>query len=74
MRDCSEKRLAKKRASLFLLNIYLARTSLGTSGLAASRIHIKGEQIQSAETYQRIDDSGNPGHVSKDHSYEVKRQ
>ena len=34
--------------------------------------HIKGEQIKSAKSYQRIDDSGKPGHLTKYKRNKVK--
>ena len=48
---------------------YLAMRTFCTSG-----IHIKREQIQSTDSYQCVYDSGNPGHIAKNESYQIKTE
>ena len=40
----------------------------------ASHIHIKCDQIQSADTYDGINDPCEPGHITKDKRHQVKRK
>ena len=35
-------------------------------------LHIKADKIKSAQSYQAVDDSGNPAHASEDGSHQIK--
>jgi len=39
-----------------------------------AQVHIEADEIKTAKSDQTVDDSGKPGHISKDEGYQVKAE
>ena len=37
-------------------------------------MHIEADQIESADTYDSVDDSGKPRHIAKDKGYQIEAE
>lgn len=64
--------ITKKEAGESKIRVQLPFSYLSFPSVA--KMHIEANQVQSADTYDCVDDSGKPRHVAENKGYQVKTE
>ena len=48
--------------------------SLSCRGVSVRQVHEETDQVESADTYESVDNPGKPWHITKDIGYQVKTE